>query len=60
VLRVINLELNSTNVSQAHEHYRKHLQSLPAEELGYPLEPTGDVAEVNESQKVTDEPFAQR
>ncbi|KAH7413928.1 NADH-ubiquinone oxidoreductase [Phaeosphaeria sp. MPI-PUGE-AT-0046c] len=44
----------------AHEHHRKHLESLPAEELGYPLEPTGDAAEVNEAQKVTDEPLAQR
>ncbi|KAH3912518.1 hypothetical protein HBI56_206120 [Parastagonospora nodorum] len=44
----------------AHEHHRKHLESLPAEELGYPLEPTGNAAEVNETQKVTDEPLAQR
>ncbi|KAF1918626.1 NADH-ubiquinone oxidoreductase [Ampelomyces quisqualis] len=44
----------------AHEHHRKHLQSLPAEELGFPLEPTGNVAEVGESQRVTDEPLGQR
>jgi len=49
-----------TNAHQAHEHHRKHLESLPAEELGYPLEPTGNAAEVNETQKVTDEPLAQR
>ena len=47
-------------MKQAHEHHRKHLESLPSEELGYPLEPTGNAAEVNEAQKVTDEPLAQR
>jgi NADH dehydrogenase (ubiquinone) Fe-S protein 6 len=53
--------LESANKEQAHEHHRKHLESLsPAERGGYPLEPTGDIAEVNEAQKVTDEPFAQR
>lgn len=51
---------NCTDTDQAHEHHRKHLESLPAEELGYPLEPTGNAAEVNETQKVTDEPLAQR
>ncbi|KAF2023480.1 NADH-ubiquinone oxidoreductase [Setomelanomma holmii] len=44
----------------AHEHHRKHLESLPPSELGFPLEPTGDVAEVGESQRVTDEPLGQR
>ncbi|MCJ1469304.1 hypothetical protein MMC07_007937 [Pseudocyphellaria aurata] len=42
----------------AHEHHRKHLQSLPR--TSYPLEPVGDDAEVGELQQVTDEAFAQR
>lgn len=29
---------------QAHEHHRKHLQSLPS--TTYPLEPTGDAAQI--------------
>ncbi|KAH8732124.1 NADH-ubiquinone oxidoreductase [Phaeosphaeriaceae sp. PMI808] len=44
----------------AHEHHRAHLESLPASELSYPLEPTGDAAEVGETQRVTDEPLGQR
>ncbi|KAH7071165.1 NADH-ubiquinone oxidoreductase [Paraphoma chrysanthemicola] len=44
----------------AHEHHRAHLESLPAEELGFPLEPTGHPAEVGETQRVTDEPLGQR
>jgi hypothetical protein len=56
----MNLYTSSANISQAHEHHRSHLQSLPKEELGYPLEPTGDAAEVSETQRVTDEPLAQR
>ncbi|KAF1981730.1 NADH-ubiquinone oxidoreductase [Aulographum hederae CBS 113979] len=42
----------------AHEHNRKHLESLPS--TSYPLAPTGDAAEVEESQRITDEPFGQR
>ncbi|KAL8873076.1 MAG: hypothetical protein Q9174_001397 [Haloplaca sp. 1 TL-2023] len=42
----------------AHEHHRKHLQSLPS--TTYPLEPQGAVGEVPESQRVSDEPFAVR
>ncbi|KAL4960986.1 zinc-finger domain-containing protein [Aspergillus stella-maris] len=34
----------------AHEHHREYLASLPTS--SYPLEPTGDVAEVNETQRV--------
>ncbi|KZM19075.1 uncharacterized protein EKO05_0010212 [Ascochyta rabiei] len=44
----------------AHEHHRAHLESLPADQLSYPLGPKGNAAEVNEAQKVTDEPLAQR
>ncbi|KAJ4377223.1 hypothetical protein N0V83_000046 [Neocucurbitaria cava] len=44
----------------AHEHHRAHLESLPESELSYPLGPKGDVAEVSESQRVTDEPLGQR
>lgn len=29
---------------QAHEHHRKHLESLP--HTSYPLEPTGDPAQI--------------
>jgi NADH dehydrogenase (ubiquinone) Fe-S protein 6 len=36
------------------------LEATPEHELSYPLGPRGDAAEVNETQKVTDEPFAQR
>ncbi|RAH73006.1 zinc-finger domain-containing protein [Aspergillus aculeatinus CBS 121060] len=42
----------------AHEQHRAYLKSLPA--TSYPLEPTGDAAEVNESQRVTDGAFEQR
>ncbi|KAL8943703.1 MAG: hypothetical protein Q9216_000902 [Gyalolechia sp. 2 TL-2023] len=42
----------------ANEHHRKHLQSLPS--TTYPLEPQGAVGEVAETQRVSDEPFAQR
>ncbi|KAF2465187.1 NADH-ubiquinone oxidoreductase [Lindgomyces ingoldianus] len=42
----------------AHEHHRKHLESLPS--TPYPLGPTGDPAEVPESQRITDEPLGQR
>jgi NADH dehydrogenase (ubiquinone) Fe-S protein 6 len=48
------------NVSQAHEHHRAHLESLPESELSYPLGPKGNAAEVPESQRVTDEPLGQR
>ena len=43
---------------QAHEHHRKLLESQPT--TTYPLEPTGDPAEVQETQRITDEPFGQR
>ncbi|KAI9368111.1 zinc-finger domain-containing protein [Aspergillus egyptiacus] len=36
----------------AHEHHRSYLKSLPSST--YPLEPTGDAAEVNETQRVTE------
>ncbi|KAL2828060.1 zinc-finger domain-containing protein [Aspergillus cavernicola] len=42
----------------AHEHHRSYLESLPAS--SYPLEPTGDAAEVNENQRVTEGAFEQR
>ncbi|KAF1829232.1 NADH-ubiquinone oxidoreductase [Decorospora gaudefroyi] len=44
----------------AHEKHRTFLEAKPKHELSYPLAPTGDAAEVNEAQKVTDEPLAQR
>lgn len=43
---------------QAQEHHRKYLESLPS--TSYPLEPTGARAEINESQRVSDEPLGQR
>jgi len=43
---------------QAHEHHRAYLKSLPS--TSYPLEPTGDAAEVNEEQRVTPEALEQR
>ncbi|KAI9830044.1 MAG: hypothetical protein M1819_005874 [Sarea resinae] len=42
----------------AHEKHRAHLESLP--KTSYPLGPTGDAAEVEESQRITDEAFGQR
>ncbi|KAF9886474.1 hypothetical protein FE257_011381 [Aspergillus nanangensis] len=36
-------------VPYAHEHHRAYLKSLPA--TSFPLEPTGDAAEANESQR---------
>ncbi|KAI2488075.1 nadh-ubiquinone oxidoreductase [Pyrenophora tritici-repentis] len=44
----------------AHEKHRALLEATPEHELSYPLGPKGDAAEVNETQKVTDEPLAQR
>ncbi|KAF1942297.1 NADH-ubiquinone oxidoreductase [Clathrospora elynae] len=44
----------------AHEKHRHHLESMPESELSYPLGPKGHAAEVSETQKVTDEPLAQR
>ncbi|KAL2865067.1 zinc-finger domain-containing protein [Aspergillus lucknowensis] len=42
----------------AHEHHREYLKSLPT--TSYPLEPVGDAAEVNESQRVTEGGLEQR
>ncbi|KAF2871154.1 hypothetical protein BDV95DRAFT_573394 [Massariosphaeria phaeospora] len=42
----------------ANEHHKEYLQSLP--ETSYPLEPTGNQFEVQETQRVTDEPLGQR
>ncbi|PKX96487.1 zinc-finger domain-containing protein [Aspergillus novofumigatus IBT 16806] len=42
----------------AHEQHRAYLKSLPA--TSYPLEPTGDAAEANETQRVTEGAFEQR
>ncbi|RHZ54516.1 zinc-finger domain-containing protein [Aspergillus thermomutatus] len=42
----------------AHEQHRAYLKSLPA--TSYPLEPTGDAAQVNETQRVTEGGFEQR
>jgi len=42
----------------AHEHHRKHLESLPS--TTYPLGPHGDAAEVPVSQRITDEALGQR
>lgn len=45
---------------QAHEHHRAHLESLPESQLSYPLAPKGDPAEVDVSQRITNEPLGQR
>ncbi|KAE8383759.1 zinc-finger domain-containing protein [Aspergillus bertholletiae] len=42
----------------AHEQHRAYLESLPA--TSYPLEPTGDAAEVSEAQRVTEGGLEQR
>ncbi|KAF2113793.1 NADH-ubiquinone oxidoreductase [Lophiotrema nucula] len=42
----------------AHEHNRKLLEAQPT--TSYPLGPRGDPAEVQESQRITDEPLGQR
>ncbi|EKV11019.1 NADH-ubiquinone oxidoreductase [Penicillium digitatum] len=42
----------------ANEKHRAYLESLPA--TSYPLEPTGDAVEVNESQRVTEGGLEQR
>ncbi|KAA8642906.1 hypothetical protein EYZ11_009043 [Aspergillus tanneri] len=42
----------------AHEQHRAYLESLPA--TSYPLKPTGDAAEVNETQRVTEGGLEQR
>jgi hypothetical protein len=52
------LELIANDILQANEHHRKHLEAQPT--TSYPLAPTGHPAEVNESQRITDEPLAQR
>lgn len=46
------------DVSQAHEQHREYLKSLPY--TPYPLEPTGDKFEVQENQRITNEPLGQR
>ncbi|KAI9740443.1 MAG: hypothetical protein M1834_005023 [Cirrosporium novae-zelandiae] len=43
----------------AHSHHRHEIESKPHLHT-YPLDPTGHEAEVEESQRVTDEPFGQR
>lgn len=43
---------------QAHEHNRKILEAKAT--TTYPLFPTGDPAEVEKSQRITDEPLGQR
>lgn len=48
------------NTTQAHEKHRAVLEATPEHELSYPLGPKGNAAEVNEAQKVTDEPLSQR
>lgn len=45
---------------QANDKHRATIEAMPESERSYPLGPKGDAAEVNESQKVTDEPLAQR
>ncbi|EKD21282.1 uncharacterized protein L3040_000678 [Drepanopeziza brunnea f. sp. 'multigermtubi'] len=42
----------------ANEHHRAHLESLP--ETAYPLAPQGTAAEINESQRITNEALGQR
>jgi NADH dehydrogenase (ubiquinone) Fe-S protein 6 len=43
---------------QAQEQHRAYLESLPA--TSYPLKPTGDAAEVNETQRVQEGDIVQR
>jgi NADH dehydrogenase (ubiquinone) Fe-S protein 6 len=45
-------------IVKANEHHRKHLEALP--ETAYPLSSQGDPAEVNETQRITDEALGQR
>lgn len=45
-------------LAQAHEHHRKKLEAQPS--TSYPLRPLGDPAEVQRSQRITDEPLGQR
>lgn len=47
-----------TVLIQAHEQHRPYLESLPS--TTYPLKPTGHPAEVNETQRITNEGFEQR
>lgn len=57
--KIYSLEQLSNIFSlQAHEQHRTYLESLPA--TSYPLEPTNDPAEVNESQRVTEGGLEQR
>ncbi|KAK8187240.1 NADH-ubiquinone oxidoreductase [Phyllosticta capitalensis] len=42
----------------AHEHHRKHIESLPS--TSYPLESTGQPGEVEPSQSITNKPLEQR
>lgn len=44
--------------NQAHEKNKTHIEALP--NPSYPLYPTGDSAEVPESQSITDAPLEQR
>jgi len=45
-------------VPYAHNHHRKHLESLP--NTTYPLEPTNNPAQVNQSHQIKDESLGQR
>jgi hypothetical protein len=57
--RILNSkQLTDVYSLQAHEQHRTYLESLPA--TSYPLKPTGDPAEVNESQRVTEGGLEQR
>lgn len=51
-------EACSNHHSQANEHHRTYLESLPS--TPYPLTPQGNAAEVNLNQRVTDGAFEQR
>lgn len=45
-------------IPQANKHNRKAIEAQG--NAPYPLDPTGDPAEINKSQRVTNEPFGQR
>jgi NADH dehydrogenase (ubiquinone) Fe-S protein 6 len=44
--------------SQANEHHRAHLESLPS--TSYPLKAQGDIEEIPETQRITAEALGHR
>lgn len=56
----IGCGMDKTDETQAHEHHRATLEAIPESQLAYPLAPKGNPAEVDVSQRISNEPLGQR